>query len=62
MFSGDGDANDVIGTIDESIIWTPVAGNRGYLNADFSRDGQVNNKDKNDLWLPNIGKQCQVPD
>jgi len=62
MFSGDGNADDIININDKTLIWSVNSGKRGYLNADFSRDGQVNNKDKNDLWYPNSGKQCQVPD
>jgi hypothetical protein len=62
MFSGDGNADDVINNNDKTLIWSVNSGKKGYMNADFSRDGQVNNKDKNDLWYPNSGKQCQVPD
>jgi hypothetical protein len=62
MFSGDGNADDLINNNDKTLIWSVNAGKKGYLNADFSRDGQVNNNDKNDLWFPNSGKQCQVPD
>jgi len=62
MFSGDGNADDVINNNDKTLIWSVNSGKKGYLNGDFSRDGQVNNKDKNDLWYPNSGKQCQVPD
>ena len=62
MFSGDGNADDIININDKILIWSLNSGKKGYLNADFSRNGQVNNKDKNDLWYPNSGKQCQVPD
>jgi len=61
MFSGDGDANNIINATDKTGVWTPNAGKKGYLNADFNRNGQVSNVDKNDKWLPNQGKSCQVP-
>jgi hypothetical protein len=62
MFSGDGNADDIINTSDKTLIWSLNSGKKVYLNADFSRNGQVDNRDKNDLWYPNSGKQCQVPD
>ena len=62
MFSGDGNADDIINNNDKTLIWSVNSGKKGYLNADFSRDGQVNNRDKNDLWFPNLGRLCQVPD
>ncbi len=62
MFSGDGNADDIININDKILSWSVNSGKKGYLNEDFSLDGQVNNKDKNDLWYPNSGKQCQVPD
>ncbi len=30
-----------------------LPGKRGYLDADFNRNAQVNNLDKNRYWLPN---------
>jgi hypothetical protein len=53
---------EVINNNDKTLIWSVNSGKKGNLNGDFSRDGQVDNKDKNDLWYPNLGKQCQVPD
>jgi hypothetical protein len=37
------------------------AGKSGYLDADFDLNTHAENKDKNDIWLPNNGKSCQVP-
>ena len=32
-----------------------------YYKSDFNLDTQVNNKDKDDFWVPNQGKASQVP-
>jgi hypothetical protein len=61
VFSGDGDANNVINYADITGVWMPNAGKTGYLNADFNMNGQVNNQDKNNYCLPNFGQNCQVP-
>ena len=60
MIGGDENAD---GTIDASDItgWTAEAGNNGYLSADFNMDSNVDNIDKNDIWLPQTGKSSQVP-
>ncbi len=61
MIAGDADANGTIQTEDKSITWNMSAGNPGYLSADLNLDGQADNRDKNDFWLPNLGKGTQVP-
>lgn len=56
--NGDGDVN-----LTDQSLWTGDAGESGYLLSDYSLDGNVNNSDKNDLWLDNQGeKSSQVPD
>lgn len=62
MYSGNGDANRIINMTDKTGIWSPNAGKTGYLNADFNLDGQVDNRDKNEFWLPNLNKSSQVPE
>ena len=62
MFASDGNADNVIDTLDISATWATDAGNSGYLNGDFDLDTQADNIDKNDVWLPNTGEECQVPD
>jgi len=47
---------------DDKTIWTSQAGTKGYKSADFDMDGQVNNPDKNEMWVPNNGEGCQVPE
>jgi hypothetical protein len=38
------------------------AGKTGYLPADLNLDGQVDNRDKNEIWLKNLGKESQLPE
>lgn len=61
MFAGDGDKNQFIDINDITGPWTTDAGNQGYYYGDFDVNSQVNNFDKNDIWLPNDGKGSQVP-
>jgi PKD repeat protein len=61
MISGDGDRNKTIGTGDKSPLWEDQAGTRAYQYSDYNLDGQSDNSDKDDKWVPNIGKGCQVP-
>jgi hypothetical protein len=35
---------------------------QGYKSADIDLDGHVNNRDKNEIWLPNIGEGSQIPE
>ena len=62
MAGGDGDANGKVETVDKTNIWLPQAGTRGYKISDFNMDTQVDNKDKNDIWHFNSGKESQVPE
>jgi len=41
--------------------WSAFSGRKGYLDADFNRNAQVNNPDKNNYWLPNRTLISQVP-
>ncbi|MBC8485601.1 MAG: hypothetical protein H8D45_06130 [Bacteroidetes bacterium] len=61
MISADANADGDINA-DDKTIWTSQAGTKGYKSGDFTMDGQVNNTDKNDMWLPNVGEGSQVPD
>jgi PKD repeat protein len=61
MYAGDGDANGSVGTNDKNVIWSNEAATKGYLQGDYNMDVQVDNKDKNDSWLPNGGKGTYVP-
>jgi hypothetical protein len=61
LIGGDSDGNGVIDADDKDMNWAGEAGNAGYHSADLNLDGQVNNLDKDDLWVPNQGKASQVP-
>jgi hypothetical protein len=60
MFSADGKPDGLIDSQDKS-VWSSAAGNAGYDPADYNLDTQVDNKDKNDEWVPNDGEGTQVP-
>jgi hypothetical protein len=60
MFSADGKPDGLIDSQDKS-VWTSAAGNAGYDPADYNLDTQVDNKDKNEQWVPNDGEGTQVP-
>jgi len=61
MVAGDSNHDGLINITDKS-EWAAWAGKQGYINADFTMDGQVNNPDKDDRWVPNTTKTGQVPD
>ncbi|GAB4324011.1 MAG: hypothetical protein Kow00127_16700 [Bacteroidales bacterium] len=61
MFAADANADGNVGSPDKT-LWNYSAGTKGYLPEDFSLNGQVDNRDKNDFWLPNNGNGSQVPD
>ncbi len=61
MFTGDGNKDQDIDILDITGPWTTDAGSSGYYYGDFDINSQVNNFDKNDVWLPNDGKGSQVP-
>jgi len=42
--------------------WDNVAGCFGSYKTDINFDGQVDNKDKVEKWLPNVGKGSLVPE
>ncbi|MBN2173844.1 MAG: PKD domain-containing protein, partial [Bacteroidales bacterium] len=56
MIGGNLNADGAINEFDLSESWVSEAGIAGYNLADGNMDTQVNNKDKNDVWFPNIGK------
>jgi hypothetical protein len=61
LIAGDADANGIIEPPDKVIAWETSAGMQGYLSSDLNLDGQSDNRDKDDLWLPNVGKGSFVP-
>jgi hypothetical protein len=61
LYGGDADADGEIGTGDAT-IWKSEAGTAGYLKTDVTFDGQSDNNDKNDIWVPNNGVNSHIPD
>jgi len=61
MVSGDGLCDGVINIDDKIVVWEIEAGNSGYHSADFNMNGNIDNKDKNGYWKPNIGSYNQEP-
>ncbi len=61
LYSGDGNCDGHINETDLP-LWKTEAGKAGYNLMDYNFDGQVDNVDKDDLWLENIGTDCQVPE
>lgn len=60
LVGGDANADGSIDDTDHSGLWGTEAGSFGYKQSDYSLDSQVNNKDKNDIWIPNSGMGSQV--
>ncbi len=60
LFGGDGVPDELIDTNDKS-NWSMTAGTTGYEPSDYNLDSQVDNKDKNDVWVPNETTGTQVP-
>jgi poly-gamma-glutamate capsule biosynthesis protein CapA/YwtB (metallophosphatase superfamily) len=62
MAGGDADASGSVDMADK-ILWETGSGANGYLPADLNLDGQVNNQDKDDIWILNkIAFSSQVPE
>ncbi|MCD4697190.1 MAG: hypothetical protein K8S16_13215, partial [Bacteroidales bacterium] len=61
MFGSDANADGDV-NINDKTNWANHAGTQGYNSGDFNLDSQINNPDKNDYWLPNVGESSQVPD
>ena len=61
MAGGDGNADGQVNA-DDKTDWETQVGTHGYKSTDFDVNSEVDNKDKNDIWLINTGMDCQVPD
>jgi hypothetical protein len=61
MVCGDGNSDNAVNSNDKT-NWMIQAGLQGYLGSNFNLDGNVNNIDKDDSWLPNNEFGGQVPD
>jgi len=62
MYAGDADGNGEVHQDDIDIRWAGEAGGSGYFGGDMDMDSQVNNEDKNDVWLPYHTLTGQVRD
>jgi PKD repeat protein len=61
MFAGNADGSSLIDISDKTFWMNEAAEKQEYYKSDFNLDTQVNNKDKDDLWVPNQGMSSQVP-
>ncbi len=61
MFAGNADGSNMIDISDKTFWMNDAAEMQDYYKSDFNLDTQVNNKDKDDLLVPNLGKVSQVP-
>jgi len=55
LYGGNGIVDSQIDDLDKTSVWEPESGKAGYLQGDYNMDGQVNNPDKNEIWLINNG-------
>lgn len=62
MRSGDANGTGVVAIGDKTNVWSLQAGESGYLESDYNYNGQVENVDKDDYWLPNLGKGSFIPE
>jgi hypothetical protein len=62
MASGDLNADKSIDIMDKNTAWFSDAATQGYSGADANLDVQVDNPDKNEFILINIGKTSGIPD
>ena len=60
MFGGDGSGNGSINNPTDIDAWKFNAGEKGYFYGDYNLDSEVDNNDKNDICVPNIGQSSQV--
>jgi len=62
MIAGDADASSSVNANDNSNVWQVQAGLQGYLSGDLNMDSEIDNVDKDDYLLRNMGQSCQTPD
>jgi hypothetical protein len=59
---GDGNGDGIVLDSDKDALWDMQASQSGYLPSDYNLDGQSDNNDKNDWWMPNLGSGSSIPD
>ncbi|MCD4695185.1 MAG: hypothetical protein K8S16_03005 [Bacteroidales bacterium] len=62
MIGGDANSDGLIDFQDILTIWYGNTGESGYYPSDLNLDIQTDNKDKNDIWLPNVGFSSVIPE
>ena len=62
MYAGDADGNGEVHLDDIDLRWSIEAGNNGYFGGDMNLDSEIDNQDKNNVWLPNNNISDQIPD
>jgi cellulase/cellobiase CelA1 len=63
MMGGDADYSQSVTQQDKLGFWEPNAGIRtGYDVKDFTLDGQIDNRDKNQTWAITVGAETEVPE
>jgi len=62
MYAGNSNGNKTINITDINNVWKFQAGKAGYFSADLNMDTEVDNPDKNEVWLENKGTSSQVPE
>ena len=60
LFGGDGDASGTVDNNDKVAEWSLTAGEAGYQGSDYNLDGEINNPDKDDIWVENDGISSEV--
>jgi uncharacterized protein (TIGR02145 family) len=62
MMGGDCDGSGRTIQNDKILCWEDRAGFYGYFSSDLNLDGQVDNGDKDWVYVPNIGQSAQLPE
>ena len=62
LIAGNAQADSLIDTSDKALYWDSQSGKKGYSPPDFNLDEEVNNTDKNDFCIPNLGRSVQIPE
>jgi hypothetical protein len=60
MIPGDANATGLVAIGDKTNVWSLRTGETGYLESDYNFDGEADNADKIDYWLPNMNKGSQI--
>jgi uncharacterized protein (TIGR02145 family) len=61
MIGGNANGDGEINEFDRTEYWMQEVGHTGYLQSDVNMDTQVDNKDKNDIWIWKRGKSEILP-